>query len=169
MAEFETPEDLAAAAQRVQKDGYQKYDAYMPFPVEAVEEAMPKKGPYLALLILVMGFIGCFSGMGLQAYISTEFYPMNVGGRPDFSWPVFIPITFELTVLFAGLTAVFGMIALNKLPTPYHPVFNVDRFERASIDRFFLCVEAADPKFDAERTRALLASFNPAFIGEVPH
>jgi Protein of unknown function (DUF3341) len=170
MAEFDTPEALAAAAERVRDDGYQQYDAYMPFPVEAVEELMPKKGPYLGLIILVMGFAGCATGLGLQAYLSSSWwYPLNVGGRPDFSWPMFIPITFELTVLFAAFTAVFGMIGMNGLPTPYHPVFNVPSFDRASDDRFFICVEAADPKFDMDRTRAMLASLNPIDVTEVAH
>lgn len=169
MAEFETPEELTAAAEQVKKAGYQHYDAFMPFPVEAVEELMPKRGPYLGWLILIAGFAGMFTGFGLQVYISVYFFPMNIGGRPDFSWPQFIPITFELAVLFASLTAVVGMIALNGLPTPYHPVFNVKRFERASDDRFFLCVEAADKKFDATKTRELLASMNPADISEVEH
>ncbi|HVZ40095.1 MAG TPA: DUF3341 domain-containing protein [Candidatus Kapabacteria bacterium] len=169
MAEFDTPEQLAAAAERVKNDGYQHYDAYMPFPVEAVEDQMPKRGPYLGWLILIAGLCGMFSGLGLQAYIAVYYFPMNIGGRPNFSWPQFIPITFELSVLFAAFTAVFGMILLNGLPRPYHPVFNVDRFERASNDRFFICVESEDPKFDMVTTRDLLASMNPLSLSEVPY
>ncbi len=169
MAEFHTAEDLVVAAERARDAGYEHFDAYSPFPVEPLDEIVPSRGPYLPLLVLGGGIVGALTGFGLQYYISVIYYPMNVGGRPYYSWPSFIPVTFELTVLFAAFTAVFGMLALNKLPMPYHPVFNVRRFAAASTNRFFICIEAEDPKFDMDRTRGFLESMNPDSVAEVPH
>ena len=169
MAEFHTPEDLVAAAEHATKSGYSKFDAFSPFPVEGLDEVVPSRGPYLPILVLVGGLIGCAIGFGMQYYISVMYYPMNVGGRPFNSWPSFIPVTFELTVLCAALTAVFGMLGLNGLPMPYHPVFNVPRFALASNDRFFLCIEAEDPKFAPETARQFLESVKGEHIAEVHH
>jgi hypothetical protein len=169
MAEFHSPEDLVAAAEHTAEAGYMKFDAFSPFPVEGLDEVVPKRGPYLPLLVLIGGLIGGALGFGMQYYICVLYYPMNVGGRPYFSWPSFIPITFELTVLCASLTAVFGMLGLNGLPMPYHPVFNVPRFALASNDRFFLCIEADDPKFSVEETRKFLESVRGEHIAEVQH
>jgi hypothetical protein len=169
MAEFHTPEDLVAAAERAAEKGYSKFDAFSPFPVEGLDDVVPNRGPYLPLIVLIGGIIGCAIGFGMQYYVSVMYYPMNVGGRPFNSWPSFIPVTFELTVLCAALTAVFGMLGLNGLPMPYHPVFNVPRFALASNDRFFLCIEAEDPKFTADDTRRFLESVNGEHIAEVHH
>jgi hypothetical protein len=169
MAEFHSPEDLVAAAESIAEAGYRKFDAFSPFPVEGLDEVVPHRGPSLPLLVLIGGLVGCALGFGMQYYVSVMYYPMNVGGRPYLSWPSFIPITFELTVLCAALTAVFGMLGLNGLPKPYHPVFNVPRFALASNDRFFLCIEAIDPQFGLEHTRKFLESLKGEHIAEVQH
>lgn len=169
MAEFHTPEELVAAARRTAEAGYSRFDAYSPFPVEPLDDIVPSRGPYLPLLVLAGGTLGAIVGFGLQYYVSVIYYPINVGGRPFYSWPSFIPVTFEVTVLFAALTAVIGMLALNGLPLPYHPVFNVRRFAMASNDRFFICIEARDPKFDMDKTRGFLEEMKPDFVTEVQH
>jgi len=157
MAEFDDHQQLIKAAAAAHAAGYRKMDAYTPYPVHGLSEALGQKPTKISSLVLLGGFIGCIGGFGLMCWITMVAYPMNVAGKPNYSWPAFIPITFETTVLVAALTAVFGMLALNGLPQPYHPVFNVDRFKRASQDRFFLCIEAVDPKFDPGSTRAFLA------------
>jgi hypothetical protein len=120
------------------------------------------------LLVLAGGITGLLAGLGLQVWVSAFAYPLNIGGRPFLSWPMFIPVTFELTILFASFAAVFGMFALNGFPMPYHPVFNVERFAaHASQDRFFLAIEAADPKFDRDRTRAFLQSLGAREVNDV--
>jgi Alternative complex III, ActD subunit len=167
MAEFESPTALVAAAHRTREDGYRKFDAYTPFPIEELHEAIDATHTGVPLLVLLGGIVGGFSGFGLEYWVSAVAYPLNIGGRPYDSWPAFIPITFELTVLFASLTAVFGMLALNRLPKPYHPVFNAPRFELASRDRFFLCIESADPKFDVAATRRFLESLGPREVTDV--
>lgn len=156
MAEFSDPDALLAAARRASDEGFQKMDAYTPFPVEGLAEAIGFQRTRVPLIVLIGGLIGCGGGFLLQYWISVIDYPINIGGRPLNSWPSFIPVTFELTILLAALSAVFGLLALNGLPMPYHPVFNVDRFELASRNRFFLCIEAADPKFDPQDTRSFL-------------
>jgi hypothetical protein len=156
MAEFSDPDALLAAARRASDEGFQKMDAYTPFPVEGLAEAIGFQRTRVPLIVLIGGLIGCGGGFLLQYWISVIDYPINIGGRPLNSWPSFIPVTFELTILLAALSAVFGLLALNGLPMPYHPVFNVDRFELASRNRFFLCIEAADPKFDPQGTRSFL-------------
>jgi hypothetical protein len=167
MAEFETPEDLLEAAHHAYADGYRCMDAYSPFPVEGLAEAIGSHRTHLPLVVLLGGIAGGLGGYLLQYYISVIDYPLNVGGRPFHSWPAFIPVTFEMTVLIAALSAVLGMLALNGLPRPYHPVFNVPRFDLASRNLFFLCIEATDPRFDAERTRQFLASLRSRQVHEV--
>lgn len=167
MAEFDNPDSLVAAARRTRQDGYRKFDAYTPFPIEELHEAIGVHRNAVPLLVLVGGIVGGLAGFGLQDWISAVAYPLNVGGRPFHSWPAFIPVTFEMTVLFASLTAVFGMLVLNGLPKPYHPVFNAPRFALATRDRFFLCIEAADAKFDAAATRRFLESLGPREVTDV--
>jgi hypothetical protein len=142
-------------------------DAYSPIPLEELTEALNIHHTGVAPLVLLGGIVGGLSGYGLQYWVSAIAYPLNVGGRPFNSWPSFVPVTFELTVLIAALTAVFGMLALNRLPMLYHPVFNVPRFALATRDRFFLCIEATDPKFDPHATREFLESFAPREVSEV--
>ena len=168
MAQFETPEQVVKAAQSAYDAGYRKMDAYSPMPVEGLAEAIGFKRNFVSLVVLIGGLCGCVGGFGLLWWIAVIAYPHNVGGRPFDSWPMFIPITFECTVLLAALSSVVGMLAMNKLPMPYHPVFNVAEFaQRASIDRFFLCIEANDPKFDREKTKAFLLDLNPEEVSEV--
>src|SRR5918999_91837 len=167
MAEFETPEALLEATQHAYDNGYRRIDAYSPFPVEGLAEAVGFHHTRLPLIVLIGGILGAIGGFVLQYWISVVDYPLNVGGKPYNSWPAFIPVTFETTVLAAALTAVLAMLALNGLPMPYHPVFNVERFALASRDRFFLCIEAADPKFDIDNTVEFLRSLNPSSIHEV--
>lgn len=142
-------------------------DAYSPFPVEGLAEAIGFRRSRLPLIVLIGGIIGCVGGFYLQYWISVLDYPINVGGRPLNSWPSFIPVTFELTILAAALAAVFGLLALNRLPMPYHPVFNVERFEFASVNRFFLCIETRDPRFDSEKTRSFLEGLGAEGVYEV--
>jgi hypothetical protein len=168
IAEFDNPTDLVAAAQSIHDYGYRKVDAYSPFPIHELDEALHIRNR-LPLLVLCGGLAGCAGGYLLQYWTSVIEYPINVGGRPLHSWPSFIPVTFETTVLVAALTAVFGMLALNGLPMPYHPIFNVPRFALASRDRFFICIEAADPKFDHDATLSFLETLKPRHISEVPH
>ena len=167
MAEFDNPDTLVAASRRAQQEGYRKLDAYTPFPIEELHEAIGVHHTQVPLLVLMGGIVGGLTGYGLQYWVSAVAYPLNVGGRPLHSWPAFIPVTFEMTVLFAACTAVFGMLALNKLPQPYHPVFNAPRFALATRDRFFLCIEAADPRFDRQATRRFLESFDPREVTDV--
>src|SRR5919198_3616697 len=167
LAEFESPEALIAAARRAFAEGFRRMDAYSPFPVEGLAEALGFHRTGVPLIVLIGGLIGCIGGFYLQYWVAVIDYPINVGGRPLNSWPSFIPVTFELTILIAALFAFFGVLALNGLPMPYHPVFNVDRFELASRNRFFLCIEATDPKFDSDHTRRFLESFAPYGVYEV--
>jgi hypothetical protein len=161
MGEFDSPTSVVTAARRAYEAGYRRMDAYSPFPIEELAEAIGFRRNWLPLIVLLGGLAGAVGGYLLLYYTSVIDYPLNVGGRPLHSWPAFIPITFETTVLAAALSAVLFMLALNGLPEPYHPVFNVDRFEMATRDRFFLCIEAKDPKFDREKTKEFLASLEP--------
>jgi Protein of unknown function (DUF3341) len=169
MAEFDNPSDAVAAARRVHEEGYRRIDAFSPYPVEELSEAIGVHSTYMPHIVLAGGILGGLTGYLMQFYIATLYYPINVGGKPLHSWPAFIPVTFEMTVLGAGLFAVFGMLALNGLPEPYHPVFNAPNFALASRDRFFVLVESADPKFDRERTGELLRSLNPREVTDVEH
>lgn len=168
MAEFENPEELLAATRKAYEAGYRKMDAYTPLPIEGLSDALGFHRTRLPVVVLMGGLIGAIGGYALQYWISTTAYAINVGGRPLHSWPYFVIVAFELTILFAALSAVLGMLALNGLPMPYHPVFNVPRFALATRDRFFLCIEVADPKFDRDRTWQFLESLKPHAIAEVP-
>jgi hypothetical protein len=158
LAEFNDQHALVDAAHRAHTAGYKKMDAYSPLPIEELHHAMGLPQTKLPALVLTGGIIGGLSGFALEVWVSMMAYPLNIGGKPLFSWPMFIPVTFECTILGAALTCVFGMLALNGLPQPYHPVFNVPRFALASRDRFFLLIEAIDEKFDLAETRAFLNS-----------
>lgn len=168
MAEFDNPDDLLRAAEAAREAGYRKMDGYSPYPVHGLAEILEFHDWRLPWMIFIMGVVGCASGYFMQYYTSAIDYPWNVGGKPYNSWPQFIPITYELTILFAAFTAGLGMLALNGLPRPYHPVFNVPRFERASSDLFFLCIESKDGMFDIEGTAEFLTGLGSKMVSEVP-
>jgi len=167
IAEFADDAALLAATQSAYEHGYRKMDAYTPFPVDGLAEALGRRRTAVPLIVLASGIGGGLGGYFLQWYAMAVTYPLNVGGRPLNSWPLYIPITFELTVLSAAFGAIIGMLVLNRLPEPHHPVFNAPDFERASTDRFFLCIEAGDPKFDLGATRRFLESLKPQAVSEV--
>ena len=167
MAEFASPDALLQAARTAYEAGYRRMDAYSPLPIHGLARALGFRHTRLPLIVLIGGLVGCVGGFYLQYWISAVSYPVNVGGRPFNSWPSFVPVTFELTILIAASAALLGMLALNGLPMPYHPVFNVERFALATRDRFFLCIEAVDPKFDGERTKAFLESLRPSMVSVV--
>lgn len=167
IAEFEEAEELLAATQKTTAAGYRKFDAYSPFPIHGLAEAMEFKDNRLPWMIFVAGIIGAGIGYGLQYYVTVIDYVLNVGGRPNHTWVQYIPITFECTVFCAALTAVIGMFALNGLPLPYHPVMEAKNFERATQDRFFLCIEATDPEFDEDQTRRFLEGMRPLEVNRV--
>jgi len=166
VAEFETAAELMEAAKKTRDAGYVKTDAYSPFPIEHLEEALGQKHTKLSQLVFLGGLAGACGGFGLATWVSVFEYPMNIGGRPFFSWVSFVPITFECMVLLAAFTAVFGMIGLNGLPQPYHPIFNAKNFDRATVDRFFLCIEATDPKFDLKATESFLRGLKPLEVSD---
>ncbi len=168
MAEFDSATDLVTAAHKTHAAGYRKIDAYSPFPIEELTEAIGFHRNNVPLVTLIGGLVGGLSGYLMQYWISVVDYPVNVGGKPYHSWPSFIVVTFEMTILFAGISAVFGMLALNGLPMPYHPVFNVPRFALATKDRFFLIVFSTDPKYESAGTRRFLEGLGPRSIAEVP-
>jgi Protein of unknown function (DUF3341) len=168
MAEFDTPSALVEAAHRTYQAGYRKIDAYSPFPIEGLAEEIGFHHDAVALVVLICGIIGGLTGYLLQYWCDAVTYPINVGGRPYNSWPSFIVITFELTILFGGISALLGMLALNGLPMPYHPVFNVPRFAMASKDRFFLIVFSSDQQYNPAATRSFLEGLQPRSISEVP-
>ncbi len=169
MAEFHEPEELIEAAYRTREAGYEKIDAYTPYPIEELSEAIGHHHSKLPLIVLIGGIVGALTGYMLQYWASVIEYPMNIGGRPFHSWVAFIIPTFETTILFAAFSAVLGMFFLNGLPEPYHPVFNVPRFALASRDRYFLLIDARDPLFDREGTRRFLSDMNPTEVNEVEH
>jgi hypothetical protein len=167
MAEFDGPTALVVSANRAYEAGYRRMDAYSPIPIEELHKALGFHHTKLPLIVLIGGLVGGLGGYVLQYWSSAIAYPMNVGGRPFHSWPQFIPVTFETTILGAALAAVLGMLALNGLPMPYHPVFNAPRFALASRNRFFLCIEARDPKFDRDATQKFLEDLEPRGVSEV--
>ncbi len=167
MAEFDNPTALVRAAEQARLAGYREMDAYSPIPIHDLTEAIGARRTRLPILVFIGGMLGGLGGFGLEYWSQVIAYPLNIGGRPLNSWPQFVPVMFETTVLGAALAAFVGMWALNKLPQPYHPVFNVPAFARASTDRFFLCIEAADPRFDREVTGRFLQSLHPVGVSDV--
>lgn len=167
IAEFDDAHQIVEAAKRVRAAGYRKVDAYSPLPVEGLDEAIGFRDTHVPHIMLVAGILGGLTGFFGIYYLLVHEYPMNIGGRPEFAWPMYIPITFELTVLFAALCGIGGMIALNGLPQPYHPVFEAPNFDRATSDRFFLCIEAKDPGFDREKTRAFMEGLGALNVSEI--
>jgi hypothetical protein len=168
LAEFAHPEQLLQATQQAYDAGYRRMGAYTPIPIEGLTEALGRLPTRLPYLVLLGGLLGGLGGYVMQYYASVVSYPLNVGGRPLHSWPAYLPITFESAILGAALFAVLGMLALNGLPQPYHPLFNVPEFRLASRDRFFLCIQAIDPAFDREATRQFLQSLTKRSVREVP-
>lgn len=167
MAEFDTPTQLVDAARQVRDAGFVKTDAFSPFPLHEIDEALGIKRSILPFLVFGGGIVGLLSGIGLEVFVHVIDYPIIVGGRPHLSVPSFIPPAYELTILLAAFTAVFGMILLNGLPQPYHPVFNVPRFALASREKFFLLIETKDPKFDYEETKSFMQNLNPQEVFDV--
>lgn len=167
MAEFDTATSLVEAATRVREAGFTKTDAFSPFPLHEIDEALGIKRSILPVMVFFGGITGLCLGIGLQVFVHYIDYPLNIGGRPFLSWPAFVPPAYELTILLAGFTAVFGMLFLNGLPQPYHPVFNVPRFALASRDKFFLVIEADDDKYDYEETKAFLAGLHAQEVFDV--
>jgi hypothetical protein len=168
MAEFETPGELVAAARRTREAGFKNFDAYTPYPIHELDGAMDLHDNRVSMFTFIGGLLGCIGGFGLCSWVSAVALPLNIGGRPMISAPMFIPITFECTILLGGLTAAISMILMNGLPSPYHPVFNVERFAGAARSKFFLCIESIDPKFNRVETEGFLQSLNPEEIAEVP-
>jgi Protein of unknown function (DUF3341) len=169
MAEFATPEQILEATRRAHQAGYRVMDAYTPYPVEGLPEELDLPRTRVPFVVLVGGLVGAGAGYFMQYWAMALDYPVNVAGKPLNSWPAFIPITFEMMVLVAAFAAILGMFFLNGLPEPYHPVFNVPAFARASQDRFFLCIESADPKFNPQATRTFLESLQPLEISVVEY
>src|SRR5256885_10348967 len=169
MAEYDTVPGLVAAAERAHQLGYRRMDTYSPFPIEPAAEAIGFHKNRVALVVLLGGILGGLGGYSLEYWVSVIAYPINVGGKPFHSWPAFIPVTFECTVLGAALSAMIGMLVMNGLPMPYHPVFNSPNFALASKEKFFLCIEAADPLFDLAKSRLFLEELGPRLVTEVPN
>jgi hypothetical protein len=158
LAEFGSPADLYQAFERVRDEGFTRWDAHTPFPVHGLDKAMGLKRSPLPWIVLVMGLTGAAAGFGLQWWVHASAYPLVISGKPYFSWPAYIPITFEVAVLFASFGAVFGMLGLNRLPMHHHPLFKSRVFERVTDDAFFISIESWDPRFDSSGTRTLLES-----------
>jgi hypothetical protein len=168
LAEFVQPDELVAASTRIYEEGYRHFEAYSPMPVEGLPEAVGFPRSRMPLIVLVGGIVGCLTGYGMQYYLMVIDYPLNVGGRPLNSWPSYVPVTFELTVLFAALAAVLGMLAMNGLPRPHHPLFGIPQFDRATQDRFFVCIRTTDPLFHEQTTREFLQRLGAKEVIDVP-
>jgi len=167
MAEFEDPTSLVEAARRTYNEGYRRFEAYSPYPIHEVFDAMHIRDKRVSLVVLLGGLTGMFAGIGLQAWVSAIAYPLNIAGRPYLSWPMFVPVTFETTILCACLVAFFGVLLANGLPRLAHPIFDAPDFELASRNRFFLVLRTDDPAFDTARASALLDATNPLRRAEV--
>jgi hypothetical protein len=168
MAEFDSAQSIVDAARRTAADGFTNVEAYTPVPIEQLNDILHRRRTRLPRAVLVGGLAGMATGFALQYWISVIDYPLNIGGRPFASWPAFVIPSYELTILFASLTALFAMVIANGLPQPYHPVFNVPRFSLASSDKFFLVIEAVDPKFDQQRTTEFLRGLGANGVYDVP-
>ena len=168
IAEFTNPQDLLDAANKARDEGFTEMDAFSPFPIHGMSEAVGFSKTRLSTIVLTMGLLGGLGGFFMCWYANVIAYPLNIGGKPLNSWPAWIPIAFECAILLAALGAVFGMLALNGLPMPYHPVFNVRRFDQASRDKFFLVIQARDPKFNLDEVRNFLDTLHPREIVDVP-
>jgi hypothetical protein len=169
LAEFDTPQKLVVAARRSREAGYRRVEAYTPFPIEELNEALALRPSRLPWIVLGGAVVGGLAGFLLQYWFNVIEYPMNIGGRPHNSWPAFLVPTFETTVLASALAAVLGMFALNGLPMPHHPVFNVERFALASRNRYFLCIEARDRRFDRGETQRFLESLQASEVSEIDY
>jgi len=167
MAEFDHADDLVAAAKAAKAGGYAAVEGYSPMPIHGLSEILGQKNP-VALLTLGGAIAGLLVGFGLEYWVNMIEFPLNIAGKPDFSWPAFVVPAYETTILFGALTAALGMLVLNGLPQPYHPVFNVPAFENASRNRFFLVIESKDPHFDLTKTKSFLAGLHPMSLAEVP-
>jgi len=167
VAEFADADSVLAAAHKAAEAGYTVMDAYSPVPVHGLDAALGRKPSKLPWMVFAGGVTGCLVGFGMQVWMAHVDYPWNVGGRPTISWPAFIPVTFELTILFSALTTVIGMFALNGLPRPHHPIFNTPDFDRSTIDHYFLCIEATDPKFDEAEATAFLQDLGPQAVNTI--
>ncbi len=167
VAQFSSANAVLAAVHKAREAGYSKMEAYSPVPVHGLDEAIGRKRSKLPWIVFAGGLTGCLTGLGMQYWMAAVDYPWNVGGRPPFSWPAFIPVTFELTILFAALSCVIGMFALNGLPRPHHPIFNTPDFDRSAIDHYFLCLEAVDPIFHEEQATQLLSSLSPEAVNTI--
>jgi hypothetical protein len=168
LAQFKTPEELLKASEETRSKGFTIFDAFTPFPIEGLDVTLGFPKNRVGLTALIGGLIGGATGFGMQWYANSIAYPINVAGKPYFSWPAFIPVTFELTVLFAAVSGALGMLMMNRLPQVYHPLFSVEEFARASKDRFFICIQSNDPLFEQLQTRDFLTSLQPESIYEVP-
>lgn len=168
LAEYLSPQELHEAILKTKAEGYTVIDAFTPYPVHAIsEEICNHQKSKVSKIVGAGALLGFLTAAGMQYFISAIDYPLNIGGRPLNSWIAFIPICFELTVLFSSFSAIGGMLFLNDLPKPHHPLFNVERFERASVDRHFLLIESEDPRFDAEATRTFLQGLEPQEVMDV--
>src|SRR2546428_8178981 len=167
MAEFDNPSALVAAARRTHEAGYRRINGYSPYPIEELDEAIGFTRTTLPLIVLAGGILGGLGGFFMQYWMEVIHYPLNVGGKPYNSWPAFIPITFECTVLVAAFAAVLGMLVLNKLPQPYHPVFNAPNFALATRDSFFLVIEASDRKFEHDEVMHFMKTLEPKDLIDV--
>jgi ActD protein len=168
LAEFADAHELVAAARKIHQAGYRDVEAYSPLPVEGLADAIGFHRSWMPRVVLVGGIVGCLAGWAMQYYTTVIAYPLNIGGRPTNSWPSFIPVIFEMTVLFAALSAVLGMLAMNGLPRPHHPLFAIPQFDRASQDRFFICILARDSLFHPQTTREFLERLEAKEVIDVP-
>lgn len=167
VAEFESADELLTAARRTREAGYTRIDAFSPFPIHGLSEALDFHDNRVPWIVFIAGVLGAGAGLALQSYVSAIDYPLNVGGKPLLSWPAFLPVTFECTILFASLSAFLSVLVLNRLPLPYHPVFNTPNFARASQDRFFLAIEARDGQYDSAETKRFMETLEAVAVSEV--